>query len=558
MTVIKFSKSLKDNTMNKMLLIATALTIIISSCNQKKDVTSTIIIAGNLKNYDASEIRVFKVIHDEYGISSGYIFFEEDDFKITSGTAKEGDFKITFDAEAAEIYEVSIMLGESIQVAWDDPDKEKYMAFRMKSNERSFFELFLSPGDSIYLTADYLEPHAGFKVSGNRVAENTYLFEKRKLLGSIRNELMGNKSSLDAIGNGGTKNWMPFMGLKREEYFYKKDSLFNVFKSSFEVLKANNAIDPEFVLLEEAYFQYQPLVLDLDYPFNHARINRGVDETPRQVFERISSGNMDGIDFPIDKVNADLAKVDLTRVDLLTSQPYTFLIKRRVNDVRSEMMKQDTTLKNNAEGLLKAKILTIDRLPIDQLIKDHLLYSTITIALTIGGPSDANPVYEKFMNEHQSPELAAKLHKKYEKWDPILPGKEVPDFTFVNMEGDSVKLSGLRGTLVYIDIWATWCGPCIAEHPHWDKLREEYKDKPVSFLTISVDTKKELWEKMVKAKNMEGLQWYAADAFKSELATHFMVDAIPRFILLDREGKIIDPAADRPRGNIRAILDQHL
>jgi thiol-disulfide isomerase/thioredoxin len=539
--------------MKNFLLIATALTICISSFSQKKEFNPKVIIAGNLKNYDATAIKVTKVFNDEYGILFP-IFFEEDDFKITSDPSKKSEFIITFEAEAAEIYDVSIILGESIQVAWDDPDKEKYMAFRRKSNESSYFELFLSPGDSIYLTADYLEPHAGFKVSGNRAAENTYLFEKRKLLGTIRNKLMGYQTSLDAIGYGGTKNWMPFMGLKREEYFYKKDSLFNVFKSSLEVLKANNAIDSEFIKLEEAYFQYQPLVLDLDYPLNHARINRGKDETPRQIYERISSGNMDGIDFPMDKVNADLAEVDLTRVDLFFSHPYTTLIERRIYDTRSEIIKQDSTLKSEyIKDRILAKMTAMDRLQIVQLIKDHFLYSTIVF-----DPWAARAVYEKFMKEHQSPELAAKLLKIYAKWDPILPGKEVPDFTFVNMEGDSMKLSELRGTLVYIDIWATWCGPCIGQHPYWDKLREEYKDKPISFLTISIDYKRELWEKMVTAKNMEGLQWFATGDFKSELATHFMVDGIPRFILLDREGKIIDPSADRPSGDIRAMLDQHL
>jgi len=193
-----------------------------------------------------------------------------------------------------------------------------------------------------------------------------------------------------------------------------------------------------------------------------------------------------------------------------------------------------------------------------QEVKDHYRYNSIKPNLDYRGPAYVKVDYDNFMREQQSPKLAAKLKESHDKWSTILPGMEVPDFTFLNMEGNTVKLSELRGNLVYIDIWATWCGPCIAEHPHWDKLREEYKDKAVSFLTISVDAKKEAWEKMVIAKNMEGLQWFAPGDFKSELATHFKARAIPRFILLDREGKIIDPSADRPSGDIRAMLDQHL
>ena len=163
-----------------------------------------------------------------------------------------------------------------------------------------------------------------------------------------------------------------------------------------------------------------------------------------------------------------------------------------------------------------------------------------------------------FLAENTTPKFVDKLEKLKAKWEPISPGKEVPDFQFTDMKGETVKLSDLKGNLVYIDIWATWCGPCIAEHPNWDKVKEEYKDKPVAFLTVSIDDTREPWEKMVKNKKMEGLQWFAENAWQSELAQFFMVNAIPRFLLLDKEGKIIDPSAERPSGNIREILDKHL
>src|SRR5690606_21005463 len=64
--------------------------------------------------------------------------------------------------------------------------------------------------------------------------------------------------------------------------------------------------------------------------------------------------------------------------------------------------------------------------------------------------------------------------------------------------------------------------------------------------------------KMVTSKNMEGLQWFAQNAWKSDLTQHFMLNSIPRFILLDEEGKIIDPSAERPSGKIRETLEKHL
>jgi thiol-disulfide isomerase/thioredoxin len=200
---------------------------------------------------------------------------------------------------------------------------------------------------------------------------------------------------------------------------------------------------------------------------------------------------------------------------------------------------------------------------IDSLIKvpeigDFFKYGFIKRSMEYRGPLQLEEVYNKFMSENSTPKYAKRLEKIQAKWDPISPGKSGPDFTFTDIKGDSVKLSDLKGNLVYIDIWATWCGPCIAEHPYLDAVREEYKEKPIAFLTVSIDDTREPWEKMVKNKKMDGLQWFAANAWKSELTQFFLVNSIPRFILLDKEGKIIDPSAERPSGKIREILDEHL
>jgi thiol-disulfide isomerase/thioredoxin len=507
--------------MKKILILAVALTIIISSCVQKKEINSQVIIAGHLKNYEASGIRIF-----------GSSISQDVNFK-------EGDFKINFEAEASKIYRIVIMPGEI--VSRDDSEKEKYIAHMLRRKERSVFEFFLSPGDSIYFTADFLEPNASFKVAGNHAEVNTYLFEKRiPLLEFVRNKLLDYQRN-EFVISGGT--WTPLMGLVRDQYFYTKDSLFNVLRNKFEALKASKTLDSEFIKLEEAYFQYEPLLIDLDYPHYHSLIH---------------NIHKDSVDFPVSQIRADLDKMDMTRSELLSSNQYIALIRLRIRKATNYILNQDSLLKNNPDGYDRARMMAIDELLNNQLIKDHFLYEQIKYMLDLNGPVQVKADYDQFMQEHQSPKLAAQLKESYEKWDTILPGMHVPDFSFEDIEGNSVKLSDLRGKLVYIDIWATWCKPCIEEHPYWNKLREEYKDKEVSFLSISVDFNKQAWEKMVKAKNMEGLQWYTEHEMESELARHFMVSYIPRFLLLDQEGKIIDPLADKPSGNIKALLDQHL
>ena len=75
-------------------------------------------------------------------------------------------------------------------------------------------------------------------------------------------------------------------------------------------------------------------------------------------------------------------------------------------------------------------------------------------------------------------------------------GSVVKDFEMRDRDGNLVKLSDFKGKLVYMDIWATWCGPCVEEIPNMEKLYQHYKDDPqILLVSVSVDRKKNLWEK---------------------------------------------------------------
>ena len=95
---------------------------------------------------------------------------------------------------------------------------------------------------------------------------------------------------------------------------------------------------------------------------------------------------------------------------------------------------------------------------------------------------------------------------------------------------------------------ATWCGPCIAQFPYLIKLEEEYRDKDVAFVSISIDNPKneDKWRKMVKDKELKGIQLLAENAWSSSFAEDYVIRGIPRFILLDKKGYIISPFAPQP------------
>ena len=84
-------------------------------------------------------------------------------------------------------------------------------------------------------------------------------------------------------------------------------------------------------------------------------------------------------------------------------------------------------------------------------------------------------------------------------------GSVVKDFEMRDRDGNLVKLSDFKGKLVYMDIWATWCGPCVEEIPNMEKLYQHYKDDPqILLVSVSVDSKKNLWEKKLDEEDSIG------------------------------------------------------
>lgn len=146
-------------------------------------------------------------------------------------------------------------------------------------------------------------------------------------------------------------------------------------------------------------------------------------------------------------------------------------------------------------------------------------------------------------------------------------GKKSPTFNdFENFKGGTTSLSDLKGKNVYLDIWATWCAPCKAEIPWLKELEHDYKGKNIAFVSMSIDDDrshggswdkaKTDWKEMVADKELGGIQIYAPKGWQSEFIRDYRINSIPRFILIDTEGKIVDASAPRPSSaNIRTTLD---
>lgn len=146
-----------------------------------------------------------------------------------------------------------------------------------------------------------------------------------------------------------------------------------------------------------------------------------------------------------------------------------------------------------------------------------------------------------------NPKGYAEADKLYAHYSKLKKGAPAADFDFYDKAGKKYTLKDFRGKALYIDCWATWCGPCCMEIPHMEKLYAHYKNsKKVELISISLDDSKQKWEKKIAADKPGWRQFIVKGNFKSQLCQNYDIDAIPRFLMFDKRGNIISLDAPRP------------
>lgn len=147
--------------------------------------------------------------------------------------------------------------------------------------------------------------------------------------------------------------------------------------------------------------------------------------------------------------------------------------------------------------------------------------------------------YDKLGDNVKQSYPGQQVAKKIADLDAVNVGGIAPNIELPTPDGKTFSLKSLRGKVVLLDFWASWCGPCLAELPNVKALYEKYHDKGLEILGVSLDDNKEKWTNMIAKK---GMPWHHVSSLKGwtcPVAKRYNVTGIPRMYILDAEGRII-------------------
>jgi thiol-disulfide isomerase/thioredoxin len=372
--------------------------------------------------------------------------------------------------------------------------------YNLSFNDKQF-KIYLTNGSKIILKADEKNFDNSLIFGGDNAVENNYLKKKE----AIFNTVIGPEEKLYRLN---------------ENDFLEKVKLWK-----FEIDKLYNSTK-----FQNSYFKEHE-IKNIDYTESYFFIIfslfHNTDDGKSTLSENFPKNKMD--------FNYDFNNVE----DYLFSEIY-------LNMIDSEYYNHiQRLIKNSPNSEFKIKFEEVKKLKNEYL--ENKILNTLDSEISPSNP-DLDYLYSELMLLIKNKNWKKAITENYNKVKKLVKGSPSPTFNYENYYSGSTSLESLKGKYVYIDVWATWCGPCVAELPHLQKIQETYKDKNIAFVSISVDKKTDIlkWKKMIEEKKLGGIQLITDDERNSDFFKKYVVSTIPRFILLDKEGKIINADAPRP------------
>lgn len=430
---------------------------------------------------------------------------KEIDYAILSGTLENiGDEKVRFYNSSG----VSNTLDIASDGTFTDTihlSEDGYASLRAGYMGLNFF---LSKGDHVVFSADVASPDTPPTFSGESTSIQNYLATKEK----AQQELTG--------------DFELFFGQEPESFLSAITTLAEDQHKSLEAIPSLTS----FKKIEEKAIALGQMDLKVNYAGYQKYLANGEDVVPEGFLSEYTALNKD------------------SEEDARQYKVYRDL-------VMSDIMSTIETKKDSVTPYLEQIVNELDGYK-SPTIKDYGVGNMLFLFSPSEG--DVHTMKDRLLALSSKEKTKESIITRYDKIKTLTKGQSSPTFNYENFTGGETTLKDLGGKYVYIDVWATWCGPCIGEIPYLKELEHKYEGDNITFVSISVDTKDDYtkWRNMVTKKELGGTQLMSDNAFSSAFIDAYAINAIPRFIIIDPEGNIVNADATRPSDySIESKLD---
>jgi thiol-disulfide isomerase/thioredoxin len=378
--------------------------------------------------------------------------------------------------------------------------------------------IFIVPGDRISLIGDYRNINS-VQFTGDHANENKYL-----------------TSYATAKETSADQDFQSFYGQGEDEFIKAVENrTLQLVTSQQEYQKNNSPFDEIFAELITEEISYDASIVKMNYP---------------TYFEYLKPDTTLAL---TDTYDSFLQNIEVDSDEKLMIPSYHDFLPLYL-DFKTKL---DTT--NTEKPLFVRKFESIKSRFQSPKVRELLYYQLLTEGMQMS-INDVALVIDEYTKLQTNKTYNEEINTVFNGWRHLLAGKDAPSWEYQDLAGNMYSSNALKGKVVYIDIWATWCGPCLRELPYLEKMQEAFKgNNKIAFVSISIDQDKAAWQAMVKQKNMKGIQLLADQAWNSKIVSDYRINGIPRFIIVSKEGTIINANAPRPSDKeLKNILEKAL
>ncbi len=338
--------------------------------------------------------------------------------------------------------------------------------------------------------------------------------------------------------------------IANEELFAKEVNTFIAFTDSVKKLKLQllkeytmkyTQLDSTFVLTHKTDIQYGWALQRLNYPGFFALLTGSFANLPDAYHPKY------------------MAEVELNNSQLLVSITYQKFLEEYLDFKQSLYLDQNpkTSKLWFPESVARFRVILTEFT--DTLVKDYVLLSSMNDHLDNFGTEHLETFLTNFEIHCQNEQYKALIQDKLERLKTLARGNPAPEFTAIDLNGETVSLSDYRGNLLYINLWASWSEWSLNEIPYWENLIAQFEPLGVKFISISMDLPKDqnLWKYLINENELSGIH-LMQDPNSPVWQEKYFISDLPRYMLIDSEGNIIGVHAPRPSENMDQVLERLL